>query len=130
MNQHNHCVMVLMPGATPHLWQYAHILKLFHVSTTFTDKDPKKKAVVTNVLWVQWVETDDTWAFGAEARCLERLQYIDKTSEDARAFLELDMVIHAFHMQPAFYYGLDPECHVYKNTNEGDYKYYFVNRLA
>jgi hypothetical protein len=102
VNQHNRCVMVSMPGATPHLWQYARILKIFHVNTTFTDKDPKKKAVRTNVLWVQWAETDDTWAFGAQACRLERLQYIDKTSEDACAFLDPDMVICAFHMQPVF----------------------------
>jgi hypothetical protein len=29
-----------------------------------------------------------------------------------------------------FYYSLDPERHGYKDTNEGDYRYYFVNRLV
>jgi hypothetical protein len=123
-------VMVSTPGATPHPWRYAKVLRMFHVDTSFHDDDAEAKSVRSNIMWVRWFETDHEYPFGAGHLRLERIRYLDRHSEAATGFIDPQTVIRTVHLQPAFRYG-----HVvgqgeseYLDTQHGDWMYHNVGR--
>jgi hypothetical protein len=100
-NQDPCFVMVSTPGATPHPWRYAKVLRMFHVDTSFHN-DAESKTVRSDILRVWWFETDHQYPFGAEHLQLERIMYLDRLSEDATGFIDPQMVIRTVHLQPAY----------------------------
>jgi hypothetical protein len=125
-------VLVSTPGASPHPWRYARVIKIMHVDG-YIVPDSHKSAVRINVLWVRWLETDPDWKFGADVLRLERLRWCAEDAASSFGFVDPCTVIRAAPIEPALHHSLStitPTPLGYRDTLEGDYTYHYVARYV
>jgi hypothetical protein len=123
-------ILVSTPGAFPHPWRYARVLKIMHVDG-HVDPDSVKSAIRINVLWVRWLETDPDAVFGASVLRPERLRWCNGDFANRFGFVDPSTVIRAAPIEPALDHGVitsPPSPLKYRDTEEGDYKYHYVAR--
>jgi hypothetical protein len=131
-------VMVLSRDKDPaHPFWYAHILGIFHTNVAYTgpanvNKDVKRM----DFLWVQWfTHNHSQWQ---TSHCLHQVGFIAENDSATAAFgfLDLQDVVWAVHLIPAFSYQktsslLDHLQSVARDEGDSiDWKYYYVNQCV
>jgi hypothetical protein len=131
MNNNKKFVLVSTPGAEPHPWRYAHVLKILHVNAYLASAS-QETARRIDMLWVQWFETDPDHDFGAPVLRLECLRYLEIASEEAFGMIDPAMVICAVHVEPAFAHGMihTTSPSIARNSPGGNWKYHYVGRCV
>jgi hypothetical protein len=125
-------VMVSTPGAYPHPWRYACVVKILHVDG-YISPESINSATHINMLWVRWLETDPDWQFGAGILRPERLRWCSDNFATSFGFVNPSTVIQAAPINPAMNYGVTAQPHSplgYCDTPDGDYKYHYVGRYT
>ncbi|KAH9931348.1 uncharacterized protein B0H18DRAFT_1116505 [Fomitopsis serialis] len=125
-------VMVHTPGSADgslYPWTYAQVLGIYHANVLRPGSTSKLRM---ELLWVRWLERDQTWSSSANDFRLPRVSFLPSTSPDAFGFIDPADVLRASHLIPGFHYGrtfslLGPS--LARNV-AGDWRYYYVNRFV
>ncbi|THH18508.1 hypothetical protein EW146_g2479 [Bondarzewia mesenterica] len=87
----------------PHSYWYARVVGIFHAEVRHTG--PLSKSTETqrmDFLFVRWFGRDLSHRAGWNAQCLYRVSFLDSNLPSAFGFLDLNEIIRAVHMIPAF----------------------------
>jgi hypothetical protein len=128
-NGDKNAVMIHVPNSgTNHPWRYARVLGVYH-ATVYEGDD---KADTFPFLWVRYLETDTSYAFGPEARRLERVRYVQGSGDDAFGCVDPAHIIRAVYLAPAVHYGhhnngLGPSYAHDFEVDAMDWRYFYVN---
>ena len=96
-------VMALSRGNPSHPYMYARVLAIYRIKvlhptmTTPTNMD---------VLWVRWLQIDQTHQAGWKAKRLYRVQFVPSLEDGAFGFLDPNDIIRGVHLIPCFDKGL------------------------
>ena len=96
-------VMALSCGDPSHPYMYARVLAIYRIKvlhptmTTPTNMD---------VLWVRWLQIDQTHQAGWKAKRLYRVQFVPSLEDGAFGFLDPNDIIRGVHLIPCFDKGL------------------------
>ena len=95
-------VMTLSRGDPSHPYLYARVLGIFQVKVLHPSLEN-----VTNmdILWVHWLEIDQTHRAGWKAKRLYRVQFVPCDEDGAFGFLNPADVIRGVHLIPSFNNG-------------------------
>ncbi|KAK1217789.1 hypothetical protein PQX77_019539 [Marasmius sp. AFHP31] len=97
-------VMVLTGERNPdsHPYWYARTLGIFHARVHY-EGDGQLRDIT--FLWVRWFMLDTRHKFGPARKWLPRVTWVDSTEPGAISFLNLQHVVRAAHLIPAFALG-------------------------
>ncbi|KAI0667060.1 hypothetical protein C8Q78DRAFT_1140637 [Trametes maxima] len=116
-------------------WEYARVLGIYHCNVLLPGRIASHRV---DFLFVRWLERDNIWESGAQARRLERIHFTPwadevNISERGFGFVNPSHVVRACHLIPAFHHGRTSEYlplrTLYQDTG-GDWKFFYVNRFA
>lgn len=88
-----------------HPFEYARILRLFHVVATHQVPGGSSMPLSFNILFVRRYRIDPTYHAGFKQKRLHRIQFLPQDDSDAFGFIDPDNVIRAAHLIPGFRYG-------------------------
>ena len=117
----------------PYPWLYASVLGIYHANVTVRSTSGTQ-SVRKDFLWVRWLETQTSSAFGVSASRLERVSHVALVDDDWPAtvgFVDPCTVLRGCHFVPAFRYGrtttLLPPSIARDAHPDGDWDSYYVN---
>jgi hypothetical protein len=129
INSKKRAVMVYAPDLYPHPWRYAVVLRIIHVEA-YTIPQKPSEAQRVDALWVRWLTTDSTHAFGARVKRLERVEYMPLENPEAFGFVHPNEIIRAVHIEPAVAHGKSrartPK--LVRDEDAGDWCFHYIGR--
>ncbi|KAI0070977.1 hypothetical protein K474DRAFT_1607701, partial [Panus rudis PR-1116 ss-1] len=119
-------------GITPsgHPFMYRRILGIYHVEVRYNKPGQPPTSHQMEFLWVRNYHRDTTFKAGLQHRRFHRISFVPDSDSDAFTFLDLDEVIRAVHLIPAFSHRRTSDwCQgpTIARTGGDDWKYFYVN---
>jgi hypothetical protein len=131
VNMKNRAHIMVLSGDDVHPYAYARVLSIFRLDVLHGPT--MSKATTMSVLWVRWLEMDESHRAGWKAKRLYRVKFVPALDNHAFGFLDPDEIIRGSHLIPAFNLGRrtpspDEPSSVWDPEKESNWNAYYVNQ--